>query len=180
MPDKAGEFTAAEFLLATVSSINSSGASLIFDGQTAASQKRYKILGTGIPVAAGDRVVVMKHSGTYIVIGSITAAGASVYYTNKLTDVATAGGSFSVSTFYYSQFGKIAQFYCSGKTTAALTANAWNTLITLKAGRRPYSQVIMDIWNNYLTVLTSAGAANLWGTVATDTSLTFSAEFILA
>ena len=180
MPDRAGYFTAAEFYLATVSSVNSSGTKLIFDGQTAASQKRYKILGTGLPPAVGDRVVVMKHSGTYVVLGKITSNGGDVFYTDTLTDVATAGESFSVTTFHYSQFGKIAQFYASGKTTAALTANAWNTLLTLKSGRRPKANCIMSIWNNYSTVLTSAGAASVWGSVASGTSLTFSIAFILA
>lgn len=44
---------------------------MLLDGQTEPTQKRYKKLSTyGAPLA-GDRVVCMKMSGTYVVLGSI-------------------------------------------------------------------------------------------------------------
>ena len=60
----------AEFFLATVSSVASDGVHFVLDGQTAATQKGYKRLQTGQSLAAGARVVVMKQSGTYIVLGA--------------------------------------------------------------------------------------------------------------
>lgn len=63
----------AEFYIATVGSLNSSGITLIFDGGSTATTKRYKSLATGRGSAfAGQRVVVMKQSGTYIVLGMLT------------------------------------------------------------------------------------------------------------
>ena len=60
-----------KLLLATVYSVDSGGLRLLLDGQTEPTQKRYKKLSTyGAPLA-GDRVVCMKMSGTYVVLGSI-------------------------------------------------------------------------------------------------------------
>ena len=73
------EFTAGpgdhnvELFLATVGSSTSSGVTLIFDGAAAATTKRFKCIGSR--PSAGDRVAVLKQSGTYIVLGTISAAG---------------------------------------------------------------------------------------------------------
>lgn len=52
--------------LATVGAVYSDGLTLIFDGQTEATTKRYK-RNTAITFKAGQRVKVVKISGTYIV-----------------------------------------------------------------------------------------------------------------
>lgn len=58
--------------LATVGSYTAgAGATLIFDGQTTATTKRYKRLASYTP-AAGDRVLVAKISGSYVILGKIT------------------------------------------------------------------------------------------------------------
>ena len=59
-------------LLATIGSKNASGVTLILDGLSSASQKRYKHVETGVSLTAGDRVLVVKLSGTYVVLGKIT------------------------------------------------------------------------------------------------------------
>lgn len=59
------------FYLATVGSYTTAGATLIFDGQTTATTKRYKRLASYTP-AAGDRVLVAKISGSYVILGKIT------------------------------------------------------------------------------------------------------------
>lgn len=62
-----------ELYLATVNDITAEGATLIFDGATEATTKRFKSLRTGRGSAwAGQRVVVMKQSGTYIILGMLT------------------------------------------------------------------------------------------------------------
>ena len=53
-------------MLATVNAVYDDGLSLIFDGQTEASQKHYK-RNTAVTFAAGQRVKIVKMSGTYIV-----------------------------------------------------------------------------------------------------------------
>lgn len=62
----------AGFLLAKIGSYNSSGATLIIDGQTSATTKRYKHLKPYSPVA-GDRVLVVKISGTYVILGAVVS-----------------------------------------------------------------------------------------------------------
>lgn len=63
----------AEFLLGTVTAVSqTNGIRIQLDGQDAAMSKYYKMLNTGADApGTGDRVVVMKHSGTYIVMGRI-------------------------------------------------------------------------------------------------------------
>lgn len=62
----------AEFYIGTlVSWSNSTGNVLRLDGQTDNMQKPYKMLRTPRPIHSGSRVLIMKHSGTYIVLGEI-------------------------------------------------------------------------------------------------------------
>ena len=57
--------------IATVGSYNStSGSTLIFDGESAATEKRYKRL-YNMTFSAGQRVLVAKVSGTYVILGRI-------------------------------------------------------------------------------------------------------------
>lgn len=58
-------------LLATIASVSSSGITLKFAGQSEANQKLYKRLITGQALYSGDRVLVVKMSGTYVVLGKI-------------------------------------------------------------------------------------------------------------
>ena len=51
---------------ATIAGIHSDGVSLIFDGETAARAKHYKV-NKAISFAVLDRVHLVKESGTYIV-----------------------------------------------------------------------------------------------------------------
>lgn len=63
----------AEFYLATMSSgAMDEGISFTIDGQSSPTSKKYRILLTGKePPRTGDRILVMKISGTYIVLGKI-------------------------------------------------------------------------------------------------------------
>lgn len=61
-----------EFYLATVSAwSNTDGVSITIDGQTEATAKHYKMMLMCRPLHIGSRVVVMKISGSYIVLGEI-------------------------------------------------------------------------------------------------------------
>ena len=59
---------------ATIGNVNSSGVTLIFDGESTATTKRYKVNKAGTYVA-GNRVKVAKISGTYIVEYVISNTG---------------------------------------------------------------------------------------------------------
>ena len=63
--------SAPALLLATVASVSSSGITLRFSSQSEASEKKYKRLITGQSLSAGNRVLVAKLSGTYVVLGKI-------------------------------------------------------------------------------------------------------------
>lgn len=70
--------------LATVAGIYSDGLSLIPDDQSEAMQKHYKYLSSAYQApAVGDRVVIMKMSGTYIVVGAL-GGSASLPAANKV------------------------------------------------------------------------------------------------
>jgi len=56
--------------LATIGTVSSSGVTLIFDGQTTETAKSYKRLASYSP-SAGQRVLVAKLSGSYVVLGRI-------------------------------------------------------------------------------------------------------------
>ena len=60
-----------QLLLATVGSASSSGVTLIFDGLGSPTQKRFKRLAAGPALAANDRVIVARMSGSYVVLGKI-------------------------------------------------------------------------------------------------------------
>lgn len=60
----------SELILATVGTVSVEGTTLIFDGTTTATTKHYKRVGSD-SVSAGDRVLAVKISGTYLVLGKI-------------------------------------------------------------------------------------------------------------
>lgn len=67
--DVQGEPT--QLLLATVGEYDGvSGSTLIFDGTDTPSTKRYK-RATSFTLASGNRVLVAKISGTYVILGKI-------------------------------------------------------------------------------------------------------------
>ena len=72
-PEAGAKAPDTEFYLGTVSTWSSSnGVEITLDGQSAHMTKRFKMLLTGRPLPLGSRVVVMKQSGTYIVLGQIS------------------------------------------------------------------------------------------------------------
>lgn len=74
-----------EFNFATVGNIYTDGVTLIFDGQAAATSKHYKC-NTSIKFAPGDRVKILKDSGTYVVEYVVGAPG------DRERDIPAGGG----------------------------------------------------------------------------------------
>ena len=67
------EKSEAEFFLGTVKAwSNATGVQVQLDSQDSPMTKRYKMMLMCRPLRVGARVVVMKHSGTYIVLGEIS------------------------------------------------------------------------------------------------------------
>lgn len=70
--EKAGKSASpSELLIASVGNYDSSwGATLILPGSTTPTTKRFKSI-FGLTISSGDRVLVAKISGTYVIIGCI-------------------------------------------------------------------------------------------------------------
>ena len=67
------EKSEAEFFLGTVKAwSNAEGVQIQLDGQDSPMTKRYKMMLVCRPLPVNARVIVMKHSGTYIVLGEIS------------------------------------------------------------------------------------------------------------
>lgn len=65
--------SSGDILIASVSNYDESrgGSTLVLPGSTTATSKRYKQI-SGLTVDSGDRVLVARISGTYLIIGKIT------------------------------------------------------------------------------------------------------------
>ena len=66
MTEQSNVMTEPEVRFATVGAVFGDGVTLIFDGQTAATEKHYKC-NTSVLFHAGDRVKIASDSGTYVV-----------------------------------------------------------------------------------------------------------------
>lgn len=72
VPEEGNAPPETSFYLATVYSWNNTdGMRITLDGESEPSTKSYKVMYMCRPLHAGARVVVMKQSGTYIVLGEI-------------------------------------------------------------------------------------------------------------
>lgn len=80
--------TETEIVLGTVVSRSSEGAIITLDGNDEPLQKPYKTMRCGHSLAEGDRVVIIKQSGTYIVCGKISSPQLK-YYLDPLPTSAT-------------------------------------------------------------------------------------------
>ena len=80
-----------ELLLATVASVTSDGLTIIPDGETEATRKKYKYMTSAYAApAVGDRVVVMRLSGIYVILGRIgTSTPDSEKYVRRSGDTMT-------------------------------------------------------------------------------------------
>ena len=63
--------TVPEVYLGTVESVSSAGVEITLDDQTEPMQKRYRQLLTGHTISPGARVMAVKISGSYVVLGEI-------------------------------------------------------------------------------------------------------------
>lgn len=66
-----------EFLTAVVGAVNTDGVTLIFPGEDEAGEKNYKC-NAAVKLSAGDRVKIVKDSGTYLVEYPIGAPNSSL------------------------------------------------------------------------------------------------------
>lgn len=178
LPVSTGKIEQAEFLLATINSISTTGITLIFDGQSTASQKKYKNINNMDQYAVNDRVVVMKLSGTYIILGKLSATAYPVYKTTTASDIISAGTGFSIVTAAYYRYGRMGMLYIQAKATAASSDNTWKTLGTLVSGKSPSYKLLMKELNGRTNCLYDNGELKIYGTYNNDANFEFSATYI--
>lgn len=178
LPELIGETSSAELLLATVYAVDSVGIRLIFDGQTAASQKKYRVLQTGAVIYAGDRVVVMKQSGTYVVLGAIKP-GRGLWSASAITDVLTASSIFTVTSGSFAKCGNLACLNVTGKWTEAKSTSAEYTAFTMKSGYRPFVTCAARAWRNSSAILYYTGDMKYYGTFAQNDGYTFLCTYLM-
>lgn len=169
-----------EIFLATIGSINSNGATLIFDGQTEATTKRYKTIATGSQLAAGHRVVVVKHSGTYVVLGRLTTNGVSyLWWTSTLANIGTAESCFNATYGYFAKAGRVGELRLKGTMATQTPENQWNKIFTIASGKRPFMPFYY--FTNYYgkqMELTSNGYVSIGGMEA-NSNVEFCVTYLL-
>ena len=74
-PEKDPTIAKTDFVMATVTSVTSSGICILVDGESERTSKAYKQLITEHYLAVGDRVIAMLQNGTYVVLGTIGIQG---------------------------------------------------------------------------------------------------------
>lgn len=70
IPGEAHPLPAARFHVATAGTRDSTGTTLLFDGQTEYTTKHYKRL-AGVTISSGSRVLVLEIAGTYVLLGNL-------------------------------------------------------------------------------------------------------------
>lgn len=171
----------AELLLATVDSANNNGVTLIFDGQTEATTKRYKIMATGSQIAAGHRVVVMKHSGTYVVLGRLSTNGVPyLWWTSTISSIGTATSIFNATYAYFAKSGRMAELRLKGTMASQPPASQWNKIFTIASGKRPFMpNHYFDNYYDDAMELKSDGSVSIWGNVQANRSVEFVIPYLL-
>lgn len=168
--------------LATVYSVGEDGLRLIFDGQTEATQKSYKQLASYSSPTEGDRVVVMKMSGTCIVMGVIGNSGSiptealpivpiskggtgqtGVTITQDASEIVTAATGWNVTSAAFCQWGKAAMVQIDIRTTESVTVGTDTTIATIASGKRPAAVSPAQVWltTTYRALISTDGALRL-------------------
>lgn len=179
LPETLDEHQGAVFLLATVTAWNSTGVKLLFDGQSSASQKRYRVMQTGASINIGDRVIVMKHSGTYVVLGAVKS-GHGIFSTSTLGDVLTNSSLFSWTSGTFARCGNIASLYVNGDWAETKSTSAEYIAFTMKEGYRPYVTSAARAWRNVNAILYYNGNMSYYGTFDSGDGITFLCTYLLS
>lgn len=197
LADQADEASRSMLRLATVVSADSAaGTALIqFDGTSGSSGKAYKALGSAWPLAQNDRVVVMKQSGSYLVLGKIGGRSAlpinqggtgqtEVESETTVGDVLSAATGWSVTSVDYKQWGKLAMLNVWATNSSAISANTTSQIATINSGKRPATSAPVQVWLSATNraVLQSDGSLSIRGSsqISAETSFTFMTVYLLA
>lgn len=99
--------------------------------------------------------------------------------TTTISDIATAGSGYSITTAQYAWWGKVAMLRLVVKKNST-AGSGTQTVATLVSGKRPrYNATGQWLWNNGAAISLD-GAVQINGNVAADASVTITSTYILA
>ena len=190
------ETARSELLLATVSTIHEGGTvSLILDGMSAATQKTYKTLASAWPLAAGDRVVVMKQSGTFVVLGPIGSGGSSsdvlpienggtgdsgVTVISTISEIITPSTGVTISSARLAKWGKLAMLNVTFQSSSSTSLDTSMISVgRLLDGLRPRINAPL-VSSQYSGLVWSTGYAYLYGKYTANTAVDAFATYLLS
>lgn len=176
-----GQSGPTKFFLATVASVTAAdGVSIIPDGQTEPVPKKYKILLTCAVPAAGERVVVMKHSGTCVILGAIGTPNQVDQKVNRSGDTMTGNltlsagnaGIYEDTTAYKVGVPPSSDFYTIGLRNRDKNGTVFTTfnsallsngniaarMLAMKGSISNYLQLVIDSNNNQSILVSNAQA----------------------
>ena len=175
--EKDNERGKAEFYLATVTNWfpATSEAQIKLDGDDAKMTKKYKTACGSVSV--DSRVVVMKMSGTYVILGAINEAT----YRKDASVAATIASGFVFRTGgYVARWGKVAMAYIRFAPTSSKSSGTHH-ICTLNAGYRPIIPADAQYWAGAGGYIDTDGKVYVYGTPS-DTSGNYAlySTFIIA
>lgn len=175
--EKDNERGKAEFYLATVTNWfpATSEAQIRLDGDDAKMTKKYKTACGSVNV--DSRVVVMKMSGTYVILGAINE---DTYSKDASTAATIASGFVFRTGGYVARWGKVVMVYIRFAPTSAKTTGTYH-VCTLNSGYRPAIPADAQYWAGAGGYIDTNGMVYING-AAGDTSGTYAvySTFILA
>ncbi len=173
--------TGAEFYLATVVTNNSGKIKIKLDGQESAMTKYFNSM-CG-PIAADTRVVVMKHSGSYVVLGPVANPDMTTFAINTASDIITLESGFTAASCWYVQWGKVAMLFMNINVSSAITGTGSHKLGNMVAGKRPRVGTFLLSYSHTLPGYINPGPnGDVWftGSMATGTNYYMYSTYILA
>lgn len=179
-PDDFNQAPETDFYIAMAVDVNSNGVRLLFAGDGGATTKYYKCLNSA-SISIGQRVVVMKISGTYVVLGTIGGGSGDVEIITNTSDIfSSITSGFTVSSPRLARYGKIAMFTTLITASTAGDTTNWKTWATLKDGNRPCIQTLANCQATTYCIIGTDGTIKFSLKESADYQYRISATYILA
>lgn len=171
----------AEFYLATVVTNSGGKVKIKLDGQDTAMTKYFNSM-CG-PLVADTRVVVMKQSGTYVILGPVSNADMSSFAISNASDIITLESGFTAASCWFIQYGKIAMLFMNINVSTAITGTGSHKLGNMVAGKRPrVGTFLLSYSHSYPGYINPGPNGDVWftGSMAVGSNYYMYATYILA
>lgn len=195
-PQGRSSAASAEFICATVTEVTAEGIRILIDGEPEPTAKAFKQLNPEHTFSVGDRVVAMKQSGTYVILGTLGYPGAAgtplpismggtgqseVYVTTEVSEICSTNSDFTIASATYAQWGKMAMLHVHGEFQKSSSSSSDDTTaFTMLSGKRPVMNSLARSWRSSNAILYSNGNMVYHGLATMGTGATFLAIYLLA